>query len=113
MSRWHRRSRRHCWRSRLQPKGRTGRIRLKQPGGADSPVQGHGEAWTLSGARGGALIGVGESEIHQDKIGNCYAFPDSVGPFEIVAPIGAGGVGESYRVGDTKLDRVAIYFGQK
>ena len=32
-----------------------------------------------------------------------------VGPYEILAPIGAGGMGEVYRARDTKLDReVAI-----
>ena len=32
-----------------------------------------------------------------------------LGPYEIVAPIGAGGMGEVYRAKDTKLDRdVAI-----
>src|SRR6266567_7012927 len=32
-----------------------------------------------------------------------------IGPYEIVAPIGAGGMGEVYRARDTKLDRdVAI-----
>jgi eukaryotic-like serine/threonine-protein kinase len=32
-----------------------------------------------------------------------------VGPYEIVAPIGAGGMGEVYRAGDAKFDRdVAI-----
>ena len=32
-----------------------------------------------------------------------------LGPYEILAPIGAGGVGEVYRARDTKLDReVAI-----
>src|SRR5258708_38524227 len=34
---------------------------------------------------------------------------DRLGPYEILAPIGAGGRGEGYRAGDTKLDRhVAI-----
>jgi serine/threonine protein kinase len=34
---------------------------------------------------------------------------DKLGPFEILAPIGAGGMGEVYRARDTKLDRdVAI-----
>jgi eukaryotic-like serine/threonine-protein kinase len=30
---------------------------------------------------------------------------DKLGPYEIVAPIGAGGMGEVYRGRDTKLDR--------
>src|SRR6267154_6241 len=34
---------------------------------------------------------------------------DKLGPYEILAPIGAGGMGEVYRAKDTKLDReVAI-----
>src|SRR6202030_2641021 len=34
---------------------------------------------------------------------------DKLGPYEILAPIGAGGMGEVYRARDTKLDRdVAI-----
>src|ERR1700726_717509 len=34
---------------------------------------------------------------------------DKLGPYEIIAPIGAGGMGEVYRARDTKLDReVAI-----
>jgi hypothetical protein len=35
--------------------------------GSYSPVQGHGEAWALFGARVGVLIGACESEIHQDS----------------------------------------------
>ena len=30
---------------------------------------------------------------------------DKLGPYEIVAPIGAGGMGEVYRARDTRLDR--------
>jgi len=30
---------------------------------------------------------------------------DKLGPYEILAPIGAGGMGEVYRARDTKLDR--------
>jgi serine/threonine protein kinase len=34
---------------------------------------------------------------------------DKLDPYEILAPIGAGGMGEGYRARDTKLDRqVAI-----
>jgi serine/threonine protein kinase len=29
-----------------------------------------------------------------------------LGPYEILAPIGAGGMGEVYRARDTRLDRV-------
>src|ERR1039457_313963 len=31
---------------------------------------------------------------------------DKLGPYEIVSPIGAGGMGEVYRARDTRLDRV-------
>jgi serine/threonine protein kinase len=31
---------------------------------------------------------------------------DRLGPFEIVAPIGAGGMGEVYKARDTRLDRI-------
>ncbi len=30
---------------------------------------------------------------------------DQIGPYEVVAPLGAGGMGEVYRARDTKLDR--------
>ncbi len=34
---------------------------------------------------------------------------DKLGPYEIIAPIGAGGMGEGYKARDTRLDRtVAI-----
>ena len=31
---------------------------------------------------------------------------DKLGPYEIVAPIGAGGMGEVWKARDTRLDRV-------
>jgi serine/threonine protein kinase len=31
---------------------------------------------------------------------------DKFGPYEIVAPIGAGGMGEVYKANDTRLDRI-------
>jgi serine/threonine protein kinase len=31
---------------------------------------------------------------------------DKLGPYEIVAPIGKGGIGEVYKARDTRLDRV-------
>jgi len=37
-----------------------------------------------------------------------------LGPYEIVAPLGAGGMGEVYRAKDTRLDRsVAIRFSPR
>ncbi len=31
---------------------------------------------------------------------------DKFGPYEILAPIGAGGMGEVYKANDTRLDRI-------
>lgn len=39
---------------------------------------------------------------------------DKLGPYEIVAPIGAGGMGEVYKARDTRLDRtVAVKISQE
>jgi serine/threonine protein kinase len=39
------------------------------------------------------------------------AIGDKLGPHEVLAPIGAGGMGEVYKARDTRLDRiVAIKF---
>ena len=35
-----------------------------------------------------------------------FSSGDKLGPYEIVAPIGAGGMGEVYKARDTRLDRI-------
>jgi len=35
-----------------------------------------------------------------------------LGPYEIIAAIGAGGMGEVYRARDTRLDRIVALCGQ-
>jgi serine/threonine protein kinase len=34
---------------------------------------------------------------------------ERLGPYEILAPIGAGGTGEVYKARDTRLDRSPVY----
>ena len=36
---------------------------------------------------------------------------DKLGPYEILSPIGAGGMGEVYRARDTRLDRIVAIKG--
>jgi serine/threonine protein kinase len=39
--------------------------------------------------------------------------PGELGPYELLAPIGAGGIGETWKARDTRLDRtVAIKFSR-
>ncbi len=35
-----------------------------------------------------------------------FSAGDKLGPYEIVAPIGAGGMGDVYKARDTRLDRI-------
>lgn len=47
--------------------------------------------------------------MRSDSLGDCFSMPllpgDKFGPYEIVSPIGAGGMGEVYRARDTRLER--------
>jgi Tol biopolymer transport system component len=93
----------------------------------DRPVDGHA-AWIAQQCRGdpevgaeverlitahleaGSFIDTPAADLHPERqIVMALAAGARLGPYEIVAPIGAGGMGEVYRGRDTRLDRsVAI-----
>ena len=78
----------------------------------------HREPWILDvTVRVAGLAGVWHRGAHETRIGRIATGGRQVsltagsrlGPYEVVAPLGAGGMGEVYRGRDTRLDRsVAI-----